>query len=103
MKISLLLAATVAALALVACGGDTTTVITSDPTASTEGYDINADIADQIAVSGGGEALASICAQIAKGYPREASLQQGVRQLGPVIIKEGGDPTTVVGLLLDRC
>lgn len=109
IRLSAVLVAIASAIALAACGGDTTTVVTTSPTGSAatstsgESYDINADIADQMAVTGGGRSLATICQQLAKGYPREVALQMGVKQLGAVIIKQGGSPTEVVNLLLDRC
>jgi hypothetical protein len=104
LGVALLLGAGVAAGALLLGGDDdsSTDTATTGGTGSTVG-DINQDLIDQFAETSGGKNLASICTQIAKGYPRSATYESAAKTLGPIITSEGGDISVVVNGLLDRC
>jgi ABC-type phosphate transport system substrate-binding protein len=83
---------------------ETTTATTSAPTTDASAADpVNQRIADQFAATNGGKNLAVICQQMARGVSSKVVENQFRTVLGPLVIQQGGDVTTVMNLLLDRC
>jgi hypothetical protein len=113
-----LLAGGVVGGALLLGGGDdsSSTAATVAPTATDvpatvpatdtgTGTDIDAAnqrLIDQFASTSGGRNLAKIC-RLLPLVGRAQAVQTGTKELGPLVIKQGGQPSVVVNGLLDRC
>lgn len=88
-------------LALAACGGSTTTTVVHREAPAPK-VDVNQKTADGYADLKAGAIMAQICQDsVAVGRPVEAKVL--VKVLGRQIVRSGGDPLIVVGLMLDKC
>lgn len=121
---SLVALAVAGSIAFAACGSDETTTVTTPATSSDETsaavetpaesttpvepapepVDRNQRIADKYAQIAPKE-LAAICSNMGgiTGVSRAKSEQMFERILGPQVIRAGGEPSVVAGLLLDKC
>lgn len=79
-----------------------TTTTTAEPATTTPEESEDERVADYLTEISPRE-ISRLCSAVRRGYDPEAFIDQGARIMGPVIIDQGGDPRTVLEILLERC